>query len=69
MFCTKRWGKTQTQRGVPKFVAQFLNLENPDCYTGHAISHKFGRMTLKRHGGQRSSGVAEGYIAVESQVS
>lgn len=37
MFCTKRWEKNQTQRGVPKFVAQFLNQENPDCYTGHAL--------------------------------
>jgi len=71
-----------TISGVPRLVARYLNLENPDCYTGHSLRRSSATMlvegggdllTLKRHGGWRSSGVAEGYVedslAAKSKVS
>lgn len=56
---------------VPMKVAEFLRLENPKSYTGHALRRTSASMlvegggdllTLKRHGGWKSSTVAEGYI-------
>jgi integrase len=56
---------------VPKNVAKFLGLENPERYTGHALRRSSASMlvegggdllTLKRHGGWKSTSVAEGYI-------
>ena len=56
---------------VPKFVAKFLNLLDADYSTGHAL-RRFSAtilvdsgadlLTLKPHGGWKSSTVAEGYI-------
>lgn len=60
-----------TISGVPKIVAEYLKLENPREYTGHGLRRSSASMlvesggdllTLKRHGGWRSSNVAEGYI-------
>lgn len=57
--------------GVPKNVAAFLKLENPETYTGHALRRSSATMvveggadllTLKQHGGWKSSSVAEGYV-------
>lgn len=56
---------------VPKIVATFLKLANPEQYTGHCFrrssaSHLAERggdlITIKQHGGWKSSTVAEGYI-------
>ena len=57
--------------GVPKKVALYLKLDHPENYTGHSIRRTSASMlveggadllTLKRHGGWKSSAVAEGYI-------
>jgi integrase len=56
---------------MPMKVAKFLGLQNPESYTGHAMRRSSASMlveggadllTLKRHGGWKSSKVAEGYI-------
>ena len=63
--------------GINKFgrmateIASFLKLPNPSEYTGHCFRRSSATilvnagedlLTLKRHGGWRSSGVAEGYV-------
>lgn len=56
---------------MPKIVAKFLNLPNADEYTGHCFRRSSATIlvnagadliALKRHGGWKSSNVAEGYI-------
>jgi Phage integrase family. len=56
---------------VPKDVASFLRLPNPHEYTGHCLRRTSATIlvdnggditTLKRHGGWKSTSVAEGYI-------
>jgi hypothetical protein len=56
---------------MPKVIATFLKLPNPELFTGHCFrrssaSHLANRggdlITIKRHGGWKSSAVAEGYI-------
>lgn len=56
---------------MPKQIATFLNLQNAHEYTGHSFRRSSATLladsgadilTLKRHGGWRSSNVAEGYI-------
>lgn len=56
---------------VPINIAKFLNLENPELYTGHAFRRSSASLlsnkgaditTLKRHGGWKSNSVAEGYV-------
>lgn len=56
---------------MPKVIASFLKLPNPELYTGHcfrrsSVSHLANTgsdlITIKRHGGWKSSAVAEGYI-------
>lgn len=56
---------------MPKEITTFLNLPNPDNYTGHCFRRTSATVladsganltTLKRHGGWKSSTVAEGYI-------
>lgn len=56
---------------VPSIVAKFLKLENYQSYTGHCFRRTSASMlaasgasmeSIKRHGGWRSSTVAEGYI-------
>lgn len=58
--------------GMPKQIAEFLHLPDPASYTGHTFRRTSATMlvdsganmeTLKRHGGWKSSAVAEGYIA------
>ena len=54
-----------------KQIATFLKLQNPKLYTGHCFRRSSATIwvgsgeditTLKRHGGWRSTAVAEGYI-------
>jgi integrase len=56
---------------MPRIIAEYLKLPNPELYTGHclrrsSITHLANAggdlVTIKRHGGWRSSSVAEGYI-------
>lgn len=55
----------------PSKIATFLNLENPNAYTGHSFRRTSATflankgvdvLGLKRHGGWRSSTVAESYV-------
>lgn len=56
---------------MPKKIAQYLKLDNPELYTGHCFRRTSATVladsgasltTLKRHGGWKSNQVAEGYI-------
>ena len=56
---------------VPSKIAAYLQLENPKTYSGHCFRRSSATLlaggggdiiTLQRHGGRRSSTVAEGYI-------
>ncbi|KAK4886547.1 hypothetical protein RN001_002818 [Aquatica leii] len=56
---------------VPRVIAQFLQLSNPSLYTGHCFRRSSAThladcggdlLTIKRHGGWKSSAVAEGYV-------
>lgn len=74
-FVGYRYGKCVAQNvgansiaAVPCKVAKYLGLENPEQYTGHALRRTSGSMlvegggdllTLKRHGGWKSSTVDE----------
>lgn len=78
LFVGYRNGKCISQRvgihtvgGVPKKMAQFLGLANPELYTGHSFRRTSATLlanagaefsVLKRHGGWKSSSVAEKYI-------
>ena len=57
---------------MPREIAEFLNLPNPELYTGHSFRRTSSTLlvdagadllTLKRHGGWKSDKVAEGYVA------
>lgn len=77
-FLNYRSGKCVDQRtGINKFgalgktIASFLNLPNPALYTGHCFRRTSATLlidsggdltALKRHGGWKSSTVAESYI-------
>lgn len=56
---------------MPKHIATFLKLENPEKYTGHCFRRTSATMLvdagaditmLKRHGGWKSTTVAENYV-------
>lgn len=56
---------------MPSQIAYFLHLPNSETYTGHCFRRSSATlladaggdlMTLKRHGGWKSSSVAEGYV-------
>ena len=56
---------------VPETVANFLELKNAESYTGHSFRRSSATflvksggdlMTLKKHGGWKSSTVVEGYF-------
>lgn len=69
--CTKRpVGKNMFGK-FPQQIATFLKLENAASYTGHCFRRTSASIladsgatidVLKRHGGWRSSSVAEGYV-------
>lgn len=69
--CTKQFIGINKISAMAKTVATYLKLNNPQQYTGHAIRRTSATMLvdaggdiamLKRHGGWKSSTVAEGYI-------
>lgn len=69
--CYAQHAGCHTISGTTKHIAEYLNLDNPEEYTGHGLRRSSASMlvegggdllTLKRHGGWRSSTVAEGYI-------
>ena len=56
---------------MPNQIANFLNLSEPELYTGHSFRRTSATLlvdagaditTLKRHGGSKSSTITEGYI-------
>lgn len=60
-----------THGNLPFRIAEFLSLEDPKSYTGHCFRRSSATLladagadltTVKRHGGWKSSTVAEGYI-------
>lgn len=69
--CTKQVIGKNKFGTMPKLIAEFLGLEDPHLYTGHSFRRTSATLlansgadllTLKRHGGWKSSSVAEGYI-------
>lgn len=69
--CTKQPIGINKFGAMPKEIATFLNLPEAHEYTGHSFRRSSATLladsgadllTLKRHGGWRSSSVAEGYI-------
>lgn len=77
-FVTYRAGKCTTSPiginkigAVPKEIAKFLKLPHPELYTGHCFRRSSAThlanqggdlLTIKKHGGWKSSNVAEGYV-------
>lgn len=77
-FVSYRNGKCTTQNigintfgAMPQRVATYLKLDQPKTYTGHSFRRTSTTLladsgadllTIKRHGGWKSSSVAEGYI-------
>lgn len=60
-----------TMGKAPSLIAKYLCKPNPECFTGHCfrrssvteLANKGSDLvTIKRHGGWKSSAVAEGYI-------
>lgn len=69
--CTQQVVGINKMGSIPKTVAKFLQLDNPELYTGHCFRRTSATIlvdaggdltTLKRHGGWKSATVAEGYI-------
>lgn len=69
--CTRQPIGRNKFAAMPKEIAAFLKLENPEKYTGHCFRRTSATLladsganltTLKRHGGWKSDQVAEGYI-------
>lgn len=69
--CTKQVVGKNTLAKVPNKVATFLNLPDAALYTGHCLRRSSATLladagaditTIKRHGGWRSTAVAESYI-------
>lgn len=68
--CTRQFVGIHKIGGVPKKIAEFLNLENPEAYTGHSFKRSAASMlaengcafmTLNKFGGKKSSTLAEQY--------
>lgn len=69
--CTKQPVGINKFGTMAKEIAKFLQLPNPELYTGHCFRRSSATilvnagadlLTLKRHGGWKSSNVAESYI-------
>lgn len=69
--CTVQPVGKNTFSKIPEKIAKFLNLSEPSTYTGHCFRRTSATLlansgadliALKKHGGWRSSTVAEGYI-------
>lgn len=70
--CTKQPVGIHKLESVPKQVAEYLCLPNPNLYTGHTLRRTSATLlansgasdvTMKIHGGWSSSSVVSGYIA------
>lgn len=70
--CTRQVIGINKFGGMPKQIASFLKLPNPESFTGHCFRRSSATLlvdgggditTLKRHGGWKSHQVAESYIA------
>lgn len=70
--CMKQNVGINTIGKIPKLIAEYLKLPQPEEFTGHCfrrtsatlLANAGGSITLlKRHGGWKSATVAEGYIA------
>jgi hypothetical protein len=77
--CTRQPVGINTFGQLPSKIAAYLTLEDPKTYTGHCFRRSSATLlaagggdlvSLKRHGGWRSSTVAEGYIGdcVEERI-
>ncbi|KAJ3623563.1 hypothetical protein MTP99_019782 [Tenebrio molitor] len=77
--CTRQPVGINTFGQLPSKIAAYLKLEDPKTYTGHCFRRSSATLlaagggdlvSLKRHGGWRSSTVAEGYIedCVEERI-
>lgn len=69
--CTKQPVGINTLHKIPRDIANFLKLPDASLYTGHSFRRTSATLlanasadvlTLKRHGGWRSSNVAESYV-------
>lgn len=69
--CTRQPVGINKIGGIPKQVAQYLGLKDPTLYTGHCYRRSSATIlvdaggditTLKRHGGWKSTAIAESYI-------
>lgn len=69
--CTQQPVGVNTIGGIPKKIATALGLSESVKYTGHCFRRSSASLladagadmhTLKRHGGWKSDGVAEGYV-------
>jgi hypothetical protein len=69
--CTKQPVGINSFGKMPSAIAAYLNLPNPELYTGHSFRRSSATMlassggdliAVKKHGGWKSSSVAEGYI-------
>jgi integrase len=74
---TKNPAGKNTLAAMPHLIAEFLELPNPDLYTGHSFrvtsatvlaDEGISSLTLKRHGRWASDSVAEGYLRESKQV-
>lgn len=79
LFVTYKGGKCSVQpvgkntiSKIPCMIAKYLQLPNPEAYTGHCFRRTSATLlvdaggdtlSLKRHGGWQSTTVAEGYVA------
>lgn len=78
LFLTYRQGRCTVQPvgkntfgKIPSIIAKYLGLSDPEKYTGHCMRRTSATLlaeagasmtTLKRHGGWKSTSVAEGYL-------
>lgn len=69
--CSSQPVGINTIGGIPKVIAEYLNLKDPHLYTGHCFRRSSASIladcgasmsTIKRFGGWKSTVVAEGYI-------
>ncbi|EDS42366.1 conserved hypothetical protein [Culex quinquefasciatus] len=69
--CTKQAMGINTIAKLPRIIAEHLKLPSPELYTGHCFRRSSASLladsgvdisVLKRHGGWKSSSVAEGYV-------
>lgn len=77
--CIQQRVGIHTVGAMPKKIAEYLKLENPEKYTGHCFRRTSATLlanagvdssVLKRHGGWKSSAVAEKYVedAIEGKT-